>query len=331
VNSVSMDDLFEYKLSKPITITKGSSVLVPLLQTEVQADRVTVWNAHGMNRPMRAVWLKNTSELTLDRGSFSVMENGMFGGQGQLDLLHTNQRQMLPYAADEAVTVKYVDTKNPTPVVSRIQVTNGTMSVHRRLFTEINYSIENMGATSRSIVIERAVDPKMNLAPETPAAEVTDTLHRFQVEAPANKTTKFRVLESHAHPDHYDLHRVKADELEKILKESKSNAEVAANLQPLIDAKKKIVSLDKKLETTQKAMDEVKAEEKRIRENIEPLKGSGEGQALSKRYSDEMNAQEDKMAALVKQRDVLREERGAVEKDLSSRIDAMTMNTTLVA
>jgi len=326
---VDMDDLFEYKLSKPITIRKGESATIPILQTEVEADRVTVWNADGLKRPMRALWLKNLSNLTLDLGSFSIVENGLFGGQGQIDLLHPNQREMVRYAADEAMTVNYVDTKNLPTVVRRIAVSKGVMAVHRRDYISVNYVIQNAGANARTVVIERARDKTMDLSADTPAAERTDDLDRFVVQAAANATTRFRVLESHTHPTHYDLAKIKADDLAGIIRESNNNEKVVATLQPLLDEKRRLAEVDKKLEADQRAMDEVKLEEKRIRDNIEPLKGSPEEQALSTRYAEQMNVQEDKMAALQKDREALREQRGANEKQVAAQVGTLTMNAIL--
>jgi hypothetical protein len=329
--SVALDDLFEYKLAKPITVRAGESAVVPLLQTEIEADRVTVWHANGEKRPMRALWLKNTSELTLDRGSFSILENGMFDGQGQMKLLHPQERQVVPYAADEAVSVRYVNTTHPAAAVRSIAVTKGVMTVHRRNYGQVNYMIENVGTSARNVVIERPIDAGMQLSPETPAAEVTDNLDRFLVAAPANATTKFHVLESHAHPDHYDLAKVKVDELEAIVKESKGNADVVAALQPLIDAKRKLAEFDKKMKEEDKTMNEIAAEEGRIRQNIAVLKGTAEEQALAKRYTDEMNAQEDKLAAVRGERDAVKQQRGVVEKGLEEGIGRMKTDVVLGA
>jgi len=225
--------------------------------------------------------------------------------------------------------VNYVDTKNLPTVVRRIAVSKGVMAVHRRDYISVNYVIQNAGANARTVVIERARDKTMDLSADTPAAERTDDLDRFVVQAAANATTRFRVLESHTHPTHYDLAKIKADDLAGIIRESNNNEKVVATLQPLLDEKRRLAEVDKKLEADQRAMDEVKLEEKRIRDNIEPLKGSPEEQALSTRYAEQMNVQEDKMAALQKDREALREQRGANEKQVADEVGTLTMNAIL--
>jgi hypothetical protein len=69
-----LGDLFEYKLKDPITIAKNRSALVPIVNSPIGAEKVSIWNERsGAPRPARALWLTNSSGLTLDGGSFSVM------------------------------------------------------------------------------------------------------------------------------------------------------------------------------------------------------------------------------------------------------------------
>src|SRR6266851_1997344 len=78
-----LGDLFEYKLKDRVTLKKNQSALVPVVQTDLDAEKVSLWSGTtGSGRPLRGLWLKNTSALTLDGGSFSVLENEVFAGEG---------------------------------------------------------------------------------------------------------------------------------------------------------------------------------------------------------------------------------------------------------
>ena len=60
--AAQLGDLFEYKLKEPVTIRKNQSALVPILSSEVQAEKVSLWNASiGSTRALRAVWLTNAT------------------------------------------------------------------------------------------------------------------------------------------------------------------------------------------------------------------------------------------------------------------------------
>jgi len=346
---VDLDDLFEYKLAKPVTIRRGESATVPILQTEVGAERVTVWNPHpklggaGPDRPMRSLWLTNTSGLTLNRGSFSVVENGMFGGEGQVDLLHPKERRLVPYALDEAVTVEFKEAKRGDSVAERIEVSDGRLRVHREFPRLRVYTIHNTGSTPRTVVLEVERSNRFQVAPGKPwgeavwhlepstpsPAEMTATEYRFEVEVPASGTTEFNLLEGHSHPMKFDIASMTEEELQSVLRDANGNAAITSQLQPLLDAKHRLAELNTKLKANQRAMDSVKIEEKRIRENMAALTGaSGEG-SLAKRYAEEMNEQEDKMADLRKEKDALIEQQGAVQKDASEKLAGVRVNAVL--
>ena len=100
-----LGDLFEYKLKEPVTIRKNQSALVPILGGDVQAEKVSLWNAaSGGTRALRAVWVTNSTGLTLDGGSFSVIEGQAFAGEGLIEPLKAGERRLLSYAMDLGVT-----------------------------------------------------------------------------------------------------------------------------------------------------------------------------------------------------------------------------------
>ncbi len=343
--SVDLDDLFEYKLAKPITIRKNESATVPILQTELAAERVTVWASHDDlgPRPMRALWLTNTSDLTLDRGSFSIVEDGAFGGEGQMDLLHPKERRIVPYALDEAVSVDFAEPKPPAPVAEHVVVKDGRLTVHR-LYPKVRvYTIHNAGASARTVVLEPAKTNRFQMEPGKPKiaagwnlahdmprpAEVTDKLYRFEVPVAANTATTFKLVETHMHPVHYELATMDEDDLRDVLKQIAADPDTVARLQPVLDAKHQINALNKQLKADKKKMDDVASEERRIRDNMASLKGTAGEQALSRRYADEMNQQEDKLAALQKDRDALTEQHDAIRRQMEETAATLQMDAKL--
>ena len=77
-------DLFEYKLKDRVTIRKNQSAMVPILQARIDAEKVSVWNP-SQPSVLRAFWINNSSDLTLDGGSFNVLEADTFAGEGLME------------------------------------------------------------------------------------------------------------------------------------------------------------------------------------------------------------------------------------------------------
>ena len=151
----AFDDYFEYKITQPVTIRKNESALVPILQTKVDAERVTLWSARQPTA-LRALWITNNSNLTLDRGSFTIVEDGSFGGEGLLDPIHPAERRLLSYAADQAVRVT-ADHRNDTRRVQRVTVAKGVLKETTAEVQEIEYLVKNAAAESRTVVVEQPV------------------------------------------------------------------------------------------------------------------------------------------------------------------------------
>src|SRR3984957_11622422 len=65
-----LGDYFEYNLKQRITIGKNQSALVPILESRIDAEKVTIWNENS-REIRRALWMTNNSGLTLDSGTFN--------------------------------------------------------------------------------------------------------------------------------------------------------------------------------------------------------------------------------------------------------------------
>jgi hypothetical protein len=100
----SAGDFFEYDIKQKITIARNQSALVPILQAHIEAEKVTLWNEDSP--PLRALWIKNSSDQVLDSGTFNVLEADTFAGEGVLDNIHPEEKRLLSYASDPASEVR---------------------------------------------------------------------------------------------------------------------------------------------------------------------------------------------------------------------------------
>ncbi|MFZ0969286.1 MAG: carboxypeptidase regulatory-like domain-containing protein, partial [Candidatus Acidiferrales bacterium] len=122
-----LGDFFEYKLKDRVTIHKNESALVPIVQVHVATEKVSLWNASlNSSRPLRALWLTNSSPLTLDGGSFSVLENEAFAGEGLTDAIKPGEKRLLSYAADLGVRVESKADSEPQQV-THVHIVRGAM------------------------------------------------------------------------------------------------------------------------------------------------------------------------------------------------------------
>lgn len=170
--------------------------MVPILQQDLPAEHVTLWSEREAT-PLRAVWLENKSNLTLDSGSFSIFEAGDFAGEGLLDPIHHGEKRLLSYAADQAVRVRRTSgvTKRK---LHHLAISHGTIVETYLDVVLRGYSIVNSADVERDVLIET---PRQNnglgwvLGDDLKAAETTPTLYRFEVKVAPHSTATLEVNE----------------------------------------------------------------------------------------------------------------------------------------
>ena len=91
-----LGDLFQYRIKEPVTLQKNQSALVPIVNAPIGVEKVSLWNRGGVSgHPLRAVWLSNTTGLTLDGGSIAVIDGNAFAGEGLIEPLAASAKRLV--------------------------------------------------------------------------------------------------------------------------------------------------------------------------------------------------------------------------------------------
>jgi len=323
-SSAKFDDYFEYTVAQPVTIHKNESALVPVLQTNVQADRVTLYNA-ASPVPLRALWLTNSSNLTLDRGSFSIFENGEFAGEGLTDTIHAGEKRLLSYAVDQAVHVTTEGHLNSTHL-HHLTVHDGIMTERNEEIREVTYVVHNAATDSRNVIVEHPVQNGWKLTSEVKPIETSASLYRFSVATQPGETVRLHVGESYTLGVSYRLTGIGDDQMEVILSGSGERPAVEKALAPVLAARAKVHDLDTQIDVKQAAIDELAADQKRLHDNLEGLKDSAEERELARRYAGEMNKDEDQLLSLRKDLADLVQQRKAAQQALDEAMRTLDLD-----
>ncbi len=323
------DDFFEYKLTEPVTIAKNGSALVPILQTKIDVDPVTLFTV-GQNAALRALWIKNTSTLTLDRGSFSILEGGNFSGQGLLEPIHPGERRLLSYAADTAVRV----TPDGMPVhnsrrVQQITIAKGILTEKTREVAESTYLVHNAAGETRTVIVETPHRQGWELDSDPKPEESTAAVYRFRVIAQPGESVRLHVGQRHTLSTRYALVSTSHDQIELLLRQDGDPANVRAALEPVFQAKQHLADIDTQLNAARNESNAIATDQNRLRQNLTALKGSVEERALVKRYTDELNKQEDRLAELKTTIAKLQAERDAANADMATKVEALNLTVDI--
>jgi len=299
--SQALGDLFEYKLKDPITILKNRSALVPIAQAPITAEKVSVWNErNGIPRPQRAVWITNTTGLTLDGGSVSVLEDETFAGEGIFEPIRPGEKRLLSFATDLAVNVSSKQ-GSENERVSRVLIVKGVMTLENELREQKTYTFRNEDSNARTIVVEHPVRSGYELRSQTKPAETTADWMRFRLNVEPKQTASLVVEEARPTRSSYSVASLSSDQVALFTTQHSIDDSIRTALQEILAQKDAVAELvakkDARDEETQKIFDD----QQRLRENVKALKGTPEEKPLLQRYTQQLNEQENRLETLQKE------------------------------
>ena len=269
---------------------------MPILQARIDTEKVTLWNEDSAE-PLRALWLNNTSGVELDSGSFNILEEGTFAGEGMLDVLRPGEKRLISYAADPAVRITARETPTEKPF-SRIQIIKGTMIMTKEERVTKTYAISNSDAAARDVIIEHPVRPEWKLADGTKPEETTGSLYRFRLKVEGKQGGQLAVEEYRPLATRVELSDVSDDQIHLLTEQKRMTPALQQAIRRVLDQKGVIDALDAQIRSRQQEDKSIAADQGRIRENMKALKGSVEERALLQRYTHQLDLQEDRLAAL---------------------------------
>jgi hypothetical protein len=321
-----LGDLFEYKLKQPVTIRKNESALVPILNAPVDAERVSVWNRGAASgRPLRGVWLTNTSGLTLDGGSFTVIDGDAFAGQGLVESLKPGEKRLVSYGADLAVLVKGA-LGDSSGHVTKIVAHDGVLVASQEDRATWKYTARNEDASARTLIVEHPVRNGWTVGADPAPAETTPNAVRYRLALPAKQDASLTITERHAGETTYRLTDFDDRTIVVLVRGGAPEASLRRALQPLIDKRSELAAADARLSAVNAQIAEIDRDQSRVRENMKALKGSAEEKALLQRYTHELSDQEDKLASLRDDQKKATAERDARRQELAELAAHLTFD-----
>ena len=325
-----LGDLFEYKLKDRVTLKKNQSALVPIAQTEIEAEKVSLWSGTtGAGRPLRGLWLKNTSPLTFDGGSFSVLENEVFAGEGLTDPIKPGERRLVSYATDLGLLVEA--SKNSQPQhVTRVRISRGVLTQVSQLQERTHYVARNQDAVTRTLVIEHAARPEWQLAKGAKEPEEkAPGMYRFRVEVPPKASASLPIEEVRTLATTYELSNLNEDQIGVFVKQKTITGEMAEALKKITAQKAVVAKLEEEMENRQKDIDRIVEDQGRLRENMKALRGSAEEKALLQRYTKQLDDQETQLDVLRKKIKDTEAQRDKANSELEKMIGDLQIEATL--
>ncbi|MDI1241677.1 MAG: hypothetical protein PSX80_07125, partial [bacterium] len=335
-------DLFEYRIEQPVTVTRNQSALIPIIQSKMDGERVSIFryadpqmeddtededeyeeNAEVRKanpRPMSGLMLKNTTAMTFEGGSMTVLDRDAYAGEALMERLKPKEQRLISFALDTGTMVR-VEQKEDREPASLIKAVSGVFQVHYFKTDKRIYRLANQTDRTKTLFIEHPVRKGWTLSESYAKPDYTTArFYRFRVELRPFESKDVSVGENLGMMDKYELRSLSPKDLEMLLARRVIDEPTRDRLAKLVDLRIKINDLNAQLETAVRESTAISQDQKRFRENIEALAKTSEAKTLIARYIAKANEQETRLEEMERERRAINAEKEKLERELAVAI-----------
>jgi outer membrane protein OmpA-like peptidoglycan-associated protein len=276
-----------YELSEPVTIRKGSSSLVSILNKSVSAEDVYLFrpdaNAPGSERhPFRAVRLVNDSGYMLEPGPIAIFARGTFVGDSMIQRLNVDETAWIPYALDGAtsVTAASDDSERPIKIVS---ISRGVLTVENAGVRVTKYTIAAGADPAKQIYLRHGKAYGFAAKDLPPNTQDRGDSYLIPLPLQAKKSSTLTIEERE--PRRHTMHILDAGatEIGLYVEGSHLPPDVAKKLEEAIALRKEMGKSEEALEQLRDRLSELSQRADELRENLKALDKVKGADALRKK------------------------------------------------
>ncbi len=326
--AAAIEDATQVAFTAPykITVAAGQSLVLPLLDRDLPARRVDLYQpAVNPLHPLAAVELINNSGTGLPPGVLTLYQQNaergaLYLGDARLASLPAGDKRLLSYAVDGKVTIDR-STAEQRPVI-KATIGDGVMRLNRAIRWTTRYRIKAIAAPP-PLILEQPRRAGANLtAPDPKTAELTAQAYRIPLALPASGEGGLTVVEEQPVEETIRLLDLDDARLGAFVSSGELDPKVRQALAE-IAARRQIVGRQRaELERLKTYRAQLVDDAKRLRDNVAVL---GSDPALRKRLLDKFSETETAIdttsAALAKTTEAL----AVAERDLSSYVAGLTL------
>lgn len=323
-------DLFEYRIDQPVTVLRDRSALIPILQTRMDGERVSIYNeGNRRDRPMGGMLLKNTSSLTLEDGALTVIDGDAYAGEALLERLKPAEQRLISFALDlgTLVNVRVKEDRAPTFLV---RVVNGVFQAHYYQTNQKTYVLTNQTDKPRVVYVEHPVRDGWLLSTDTQKPDgKSSRYYRFRVPLEPHQKVELPVTERRALMDSYALLNFTRQDLELFVSRNYIDATTRAVLEKIIDIKSRMAGAEARIEAIDQEITEIGTDQQRLRDNIKALTATAEARQLITRYVSKADTQETRLEQLNKDKQAQHVEAERLQTELEGLVRSVAIDREL--
>jgi hypothetical protein len=276
-----------FTLPYKVSVGAGQSLLVPILDRELPARRIDLYQAAVVRQhPLAAIALTNNGDTGLPPGVLTLYQQNpehgaLYLGDARLAAFPAGDKRLLSYAMDSKVTVDRNTAERRLLV--KAGVADGVLHVTRLLRQITTYGVKAT-ATPAQLIIEHPRHPGMDLTEPSPTGvELTAGAYRIPLGLAGAGDTVLRVVEDQPLEETMQLLDIEDDQLGALVASTELDGKLRQALTDLAARRQAVARQRTELDRLKEQREQLVADETRLRDDLTAL---GRDQALRKRLLD---------------------------------------------
>ncbi len=320
--SGELGELFEYRISQPVTIRKNESAMLPFLQQEISARKLLIYSHTGSEHPTNAAELTNSTGKTLDGGPITVYDGGAYAGEALMETLKQDDKRLISYAVDLGTRITEAF-DSQAALVTEIHAEHGILTTQMAAEETRAYTIRNVDHKAKTLILEHPLRYGYTVLNQKPI-EKTSTNSRFEVALAADSSQQFPVAEKRVFVQTYQISNLTPDQIAIYVRNATLSDAGRRQLQRIADQKNQIAENDRGLRDTASQLSDLSSDEDRIRRNIESLNNVSGQQQQVQTYARQLDAHEQQLASLRDRQADLQKKKTALAADLDKLVEGLS-------
>ncbi len=324
--TVEMGEFFKYDIETPVTVKRGQSAMVPILQCPITCEKEHVYNASKMPlNPVVTMKITNDTGAVLERGPILVLDEGTYVGEAILPYTTGGSVNHVAYSVDLGVELKEEHRSGSN--LTQVYISNRYFQKVHLAWKETTYKVTNKKKDGVDLVIEH---PKSNYnidedVTEKPTDE-TDNFYRWKFKVKGKTTSDFKVREVTTTYHSEYVKNISFETLKEYYRKEWVKKPNFDKISEIIELTKDIAKLNKEKNELVNEQNTISNEQGRLRQNLESLGTSQKEDTLRAKYVDKLDAQENRFEEIKARLAAIVVEIERIEKTIDSKLDEVRNN-----
>jgi hypothetical protein len=313
-------ELFEYRVAQKVSLKRGSSAMVPLLASRIEARKERIWRDGSPISPDLVLSFTNSTGAVLEEGPTVVYDEDVYAGEAMVPYSARGAEVKLAFAKDLGVRCARLATVKTYGTGLRLLpdylAQDERHEVHHELVAESDHDEPVDVVFELPKIAGRTISPE-----DTQPVEETLSFRRFLLTVPPHGKATATVVEQWHDSQRFEYARLAHAYIAKWLEYRFLDQATFDALAEVLAAQTEAQQLDARRARVEQEQNEAYAKQGKIAEQLKVLKEGGAEGELRLRYVRELQVEQDKVNAceedIRKLRDAAEQQRRLAEERLA--------------